>query len=1005
MKFKRYAAWLLVIALAVSLFSGMALPRGSEQPETEPEPTTGTVTVTGTGAADVTAENTYTVHTDYTFTVNEDVDYQYDITAQVNGTSAALTKSGTGYTIAAPAAGGITITVTKIHRISVTAYIPGLWLVTYAADGQGCTYGEQAMLRSEKYGAFCALVSGEAAPEVDKSQLAITNTAAGTVPYTLDLNGSGKVDVNDAQVAYNLYSGTTEQSLAEKLLAADANGDKQLNAADANTILSGASWEHGAASESHTAALTKESGSAYVGSKITVMVRLGGVAAASAFLIDYDTETLAFIPDESALHGAAYTEVSSGQLRFSDFGEEDQNSYLLVFTAKKQGAASISLSNAAYSTQAAAEIGDLTAAGTSGSPLEITIHHRVTKSDIYAGPPYAADGSTYSFGVSDTSNSAYYDYTLPTATMGGEPVEVTAAGTLAWSIAGVTGDLAITGTRTGREFTVTFSGMELPAEKANYGTDYVFALPVMEGHTVSVSEVTIGGTTYVPEAAGNRITIQGGSIKGDIKITLTKTEKNPCEAGHVYETPIYTWSEDHTTCTAQRVCACKEETETETAKSTAKENADETTTYTVSFSNPAFETQTKTVEKEELGEEIRVTFRLIGDTAHDSASKHEAYVTWISTTAYTAKEGQTVYDVFVEALSDHGLSQQGASTGYVSAIRAPAVLGGYLLSNLDNGPRSGWMYVVNGAHPDVGMQNYKLKDGDAIIWHYVDDYSTEENGGIWASAADISPEAYVRQKLGSILMVGEGGKAEPSEIKMTDIGKDVTFKFTPDEGYKIKSVTVDGESQGSIESYTYKNLQYDSRIEVVFVKAEESWFDDVKKDDWFYEDVQFVVEKGLFKGVGGNRFAPNASMTRAMLVTALYRLEGKPETAGISKFTDVKSGQYYTEPVIWATENKIVNGYGGRRFGPDDLVTREQLAAILYRYAQYKSYDVTQSNGLMEYQDYSDISVYSLKSLKWANAEGLITGRTGKLLAPKGNATRAEVAAIVHRFVKNVSKS
>jgi len=235
---------------------------------------------------------------------------------------------------------------------------------------------------------------------------------------------------------------------------------------------------------------------------------------------------------------------------------------------------------------------------------------------------------------------------------------------------------------------------------------------------------------------------------------------------------------------------------------------------------------------------------------------------------------------------------------------------------------------------------------------------------------------------------------------MAHLGRTVTFTFTPDKGYKVKNVIVDGVSKGSIESYTYANLSISSRIVVEFAKKGVVSFDDVKTWDWFYEDVVFAVENGLFEGTGETVFSPKASMTRAMLVTVLYRLEGQPMVYGSSAFSDVRSNQWYSDAVIWATQNGIIEGYNGL-FGTNDNITREQMATILHRYAQHKGYDVSDSNSLTGYSDYSDISVYALKSLKWANAEGLVTGRTTSTLAPKGTATRAEVAVIFHRFVEN----
>ena len=178
-------------------------------------------------------------------------------------------------------------------------------------------------------------------------------------------------------------------------------------------------------------------------------------------------------------------------------------------------------------------------------------------------------------------------------------------------------------------------------------------------------------------------------------------------------------------------------------------------------------------------------------------------------------------------------------------------------------------------------------------------------------------------------------------------------------------------------------------------------FTDVSRTSWFYADAAFVYEKGLFSGTDSSTFSPDASMTRAMLVTVLYRLEGQPAVTGNSSFADVKSGVYYERAVIWAAANGIVTGTGSASFSPDAKVTREQLAAILYRYGQYRKLDTSANAKLNGFSDADNVSGYASAALGWAVAEGLVNGASGRLM-PKGNATRAQVAAIFHRFVENV---
>ena len=420
--------------------------------------------------------------------------------------------------------------------------------------------------------------------------------------------------------------------------------------------------------------------------------------------------------------------------------------------------------------------------------------------------------------------------------------------------------------------------------------------------------------------------------------------------------------------------------------------------------------------------DIEVTFRLIGaleatqDVDLTTDSYLPEYVTWVPTKTYALQENATVYDLFTEAMSDAGLRYIGAESNYVSTIYAPSCMGSYALSEFTNGKKSGWMYTVNGSHPNQGLKNWTLKDGDVVVWHYVNDYSHEVadwfndpkypslgNGTYyngWLRAADIAPEQYVQQLLGKILTVGKHGTVEP-KLTFQHIGKSVTFTFKPDTGYKVKDVKVNGKSVGAVKTYTIDKLTVSTRIEVEFTNGKLP-FTDVRESDWFYEDVVFAYENGLFAGTSDTTFSPNASMTRAMLVTVLYRLEGEPTVYGRSGFSDVQYNGYYEDAVTWAAGNGIVNGTSTTMFSPNANVTREQMAAILYRYAQYKKYNTAASSSLNGFTDYATVSGYAVTPMQWSVAEKLVNGSAGKLM-PTGNATRAQVAAILHRFVENVA--
>lgn len=258
--------------------------------------------------------------------------------------------------------------------------------------------------------------------------------------------------------------------------------------------------------------------------------------------------------------------------------------------------------------------------------------------------------------------------------------------------------------------------------------------------------------------------------------------------------------------------------------------------------------------------------------------------------------------------------------------------------------------------------------------------------------------------------VNNGGvNASPSNAEK---GATITITLSPDKGYKLDKLTVTDGSGKSVSTvkksdtvYTFTMPASAVKVGVSYVKAtetpSETRFNDVSANDWFASAVDYVTGKGMMNGTAANTFSPKANTTRGMVVTVLYRLENQPSTS-VASFTDVASGAYYANAVAWANANGIVSGYGSGKFGPNDKVTREQLAAILYRYAQYKKYDVSGANSLDGYTDAQSVSSYAVPALQWANAAGVVTGKSGSKLDPKGNATRAEVAAMLMRFCENV---
>ncbi len=258
----------------------------------------------------------------------------------------------------------------------------------------------------------------------------------------------------------------------------------------------------------------------------------------------------------------------------------------------------------------------------------------------------------------------------------------------------------------------------------------------------------------------------------------------------------------------------------------------------------------------------------------------------------------------------------------------------------------------------------------------------------------------------------EGGTVDknPAAAKA---GETVTLTPAPEEGYEVGTVTVTDRFGEAVEvtanpdgTYTFTMPSGQVRVEVTFVEAtpEPLPFTDVAEGDWFHDAVRYVYENGLMDGVGEGQFAPNATTNRAMVVTILYRLAGEPAVSGDSAFTDVADGLWYTDAVLWAAQNGIVNGISETQFAPSGDLTREQLATILYRYAQDQGYDVSASADLSGFPDAGDIQDYATEALSWAVAEGLLQGFEDNSLQPQSTATRAQIATILMRFCETVAK-
>ncbi len=343
---------------------------------------------------------------------------------------------------------------------------------------------------------------------------------------------------------------------------------------------------------------------------------------------------------------------------------------------------------------------------------------------------------------------------------------------------------------------------------------------------------------------------------------------------------------------------------------------------------------------------ITVSFTLLGDSIHgDSDTKHTLkagnLTTWISKTSISVEKGSKVIDVLEKALSKNGIGFKNDDGNYVSEIKG--------LAEFTNGELSGWMYTLNGVHSELGVAEQTLTNGDKIVFHYTDDYTVEQGSDKWNDKNHSS-----------------SGNGESKE----------TTVETPDAA--AEDTTVEG--------LTYNDV----------------------KGHWALDSIKYVSEKGLMNGTSSEKFKPNDTLNRAMLATIIYRLAGSPAVSASGNgaaYADVTASTWYSDAIAWASANGIVTGYTDGTFRPDAEITRQELAAMLYRYAGFASYDVTKKNDLAAYTDKSEIGSWALESIEWANAEALVKGRTEHTIVPSGTATRAEAATILMRFSENIAKT
>lgn len=335
------------------------------------------------------------------------------------------------------------------------------------------------------------------------------------------------------------------------------------------------------------------------------------------------------------------------------------------------------------------------------------------------------------------------------------------------------------------------------------------------------------------------------------------------------------------------------------------------------------------------------------------------------------------------------------------------------------------VFDVADQKPAAGYQrqwsvlNLHGNENDPVLMVLKDTDSVEETVTVTSSSFSVYTLAYQDSRSGSsssgggssrtswtiTAKAGDGGSISPAGSVSVPRNAERKFTVTADEEYRIADVKVDGKSVGAVSTYTFKLVSENHTIEALFETEEDkdgipAWnpFADVSGSDWFHDSVKYAYEHGLMAGTSANTFSPQLNTSRGMISTILWKLEGSSEAKKPSGFADVEDDSYYAKAIDWAYENGVAAGYGDGNFGPDDLITREQLVTMLYHYAEYKKYGTSARADLGVFADQAEISAYARDTMSWAFAEGLIVGKGANNLDPSGWAARAETAAILTHF-------
>ncbi len=555
-------------------------------------------------------------------------------------------------------------------------------------------------------------------------------------------------------------------------------------------------------------------------------------------------------------------------------------------------------------------------------------------------------------------------------------------------------------------------------DSENTNPAYVTLVGSQSGVSASGSTVTLSGDALRRIDQGSMTFQVTYDLKSYVTGTLTESEV-PASGVYLYAKALVKETKqvmaEYATgnnSTAVLLTGAYARTGEKTTLDVTQTNSDSATTAVVELKNNSLQDQnTATLVASLLDENGQVletqttgiTGTLNGETAQTSTIQFSQLGSRVVVHAAAAGENKVFFDGLPVTMDDFIADASGALTYSISGISADNTLVTAISGNGEKVTIDGQEFTGSGSLSvpiGVGETAITVSIGSTTYTLYITSTHTSSGGGGGTTASyrvTVEPS--------------ENGTVKSSH-NTARAGTAVTLTAAPQDGYRLTGLTVTDENGKTVTlndkgdgKYTFVMPSRAVTVKASFapITAEDMPFIDVPMGSWYEDGVRYVYQKGLMAGTSATTFGPDVTTTRGMIATILWRLAGSPQVDYAMDFDDVAAGSWYAEAIRWAASEGIVSGYGDGKFGPDDIITREQMAAMLYRYAQYKGYDVSvgENTNILSYSDFGDLSEYAIPAMQWAVGAGIISGTSASALGPQGNASRAQVAVILMQFCEN----